>query len=429
LTTDLRADLERLVHNFEPPQAARGEIASSWVRCVRVGLHPDNFWVPYQPDFDDSPRLTWAAEPVVAQLAQEIEGSGIGVAVTDEHGHVLDRRAQEPAVKRMFDRINLAPGFEYAEDHVGTNGIGTALADAQPAVVTGTEHFAEALTGMACSASPITSPDGDIIGAIDLTCDSDHFTPLMLSLVTRAARDIEERLRADRSATDRALREEFDRAKRRTRGPLVLLSPTTTLANPAATMLLQGTDRERLWDLVAPVLTGGGPGPQELRLADGSSLAMRCKPVGDGDRVVGALVWLRRVSGGATVERTMPSGLLSLTPEERKVAELVADGLTNPEVGQMLALSPYTVSSTLRRVFAKFGVRSRVQLARAVADELHDSVSQTLFSISLHARAVELAIQREEVDRDSRVTHALAELRALTQGALSESVRLSSGTP
>src|SRR5262249_11418364 len=147
------------------------------------GLHPDNFRVPYQPDFDDTARLTWAADPVLTRLAQDIEGSGIGVLVSDERGHVVGRKADEPAVVRQLDRISLAPGFDYGEDRVGTNAIGTAVADASPSVVTGTEHFAEALTGMACAASPIMGPDGGLVGVIDLTCDSDHATPLMLGLV------------------------------------------------------------------------------------------------------------------------------------------------------------------------------------------------------------------------------------------------------
>jgi DNA-binding CsgD family transcriptional regulator len=417
-TPDLRADLERLVHHRDQPRAARGEIASSWERCLRVGLRPDNFTVPYQPDYDEAARLTWAAEPVVSQLAQDIEGSGIGVVVCDEQGRVIGRTAAESAIVRLLDRINLAPGFDYGEDRVGTNAIGTAVANASPSVVTGTEHFAEALTGMACSASPITGPDGNVVGVIDLTCESDHASPLMLGLVKGAARDVEQRLRADRSATERALRDEFDKAQRTTRGPLVLLSPTVTLANPAAAKLLQSADQERLWDLIAPVLTGGGLAPRELQLIDGSSLGIRYEPVGDGDRVVGALVWLRSAS---------PSGL-SLTAEEREVAELVADGLTNSAVAQRLAISNYTVDSTLRRVFTKLGMRSRVQLARMLAHELHDSVSQALFSISLHARAVELAVQREGADPDRRVARGISELRTLTQGALAESVRLSSSS-
>ena len=55
-----------------------------------------------------------------------------------------------------------------------------------------------------------------------------------------------------------------------------------------------------------------------------------------------------------------------------------------------------------------------------LARELHDSVSQALFSMTLYTRAVELAVQRDGVDPDGRVARGLAELRTLTQGALAE---------
>jgi Na+/proline symporter len=55
-----------------------------------------------------------------------------------------------------------------------------------------------------------------------------------------------------------------------------------------------------------------------------------------------------------------------------------------------------------------------------LARELHDSVSQALFSMTLHTRAVELAVQRTGGDLDGRVARGLAHLRSLTQGALAE---------
>ncbi|MBB5895420.1 histidine kinase [Kutzneria kofuensis] len=55
-----------------------------------------------------------------------------------------------------------------------------------------------------------------------------------------------------------------------------------------------------------------------------------------------------------------------------------------------------------------------------LARELHDSVSQALFSMTLHTRAVELAAQREGCDPDGPIARGLIELRSLTQGALSE---------
>lgn len=61
------------------------------------------------------------------------------------------------------------------------------------------------------------------------------------------------------------------------------------------------------------------------------------------------------------------SGWQSLTEAERRVAALVAAGLTNPEVGRRLYVSPRTVSTHLKHVFAKLGVTSRVELATLVA--------------------------------------------------------------
>ena len=56
-----------------------------------------------------------------------------------------------------------------------------------------------------------------------------------------------------------------------------------------------------------------------------------------------------------------------LTPQERQIAQLACDGLSNPEIGARLFLSPRTVEWHLRKVFGKLGIRSRHQLASALA--------------------------------------------------------------
>jgi DNA-binding CsgD family transcriptional regulator len=60
------------------------------------------------------------------------------------------------------------------------------------------------------------------------------------------------------------------------------------------------------------------------------------------------------------LRRTAP---LDLTPTERRVAELVADGRTNREVADALFMSVKTVDSNLSRIYRKLGVRSRTELA------------------------------------------------------------------
>jgi len=61
------------------------------------------------------------------------------------------------------------------------------------------------------------------------------------------------------------------------------------------------------------------------------------------------------------------SGWASLTPAERAVAGLVADGLTNPQIGARLYISGRTVQTHLVHVFAKLDIASRAQLAAQVA--------------------------------------------------------------
>jgi len=56
-----------------------------------------------------------------------------------------------------------------------------------------------------------------------------------------------------------------------------------------------------------------------------------------------------------------------LTTTERRVAELVASGQTNKEVGAALFLSVGTVESALTRIYQKLGVRSRAELAHLAA--------------------------------------------------------------
>jgi DNA-binding CsgD family transcriptional regulator len=63
-----------------------------------------------------------------------------------------------------------------------------------------------------------------------------------------------------------------------------------------------------------------------------------------------------------------PTGWAALTRAELEVSRLVAQGKTNREIADHLFVSPHTVDSHLRNIFAKMGVKSRVQLASAMGE-------------------------------------------------------------
>jgi DNA-binding CsgD family transcriptional regulator len=65
-------------------------------------------------------------------------------------------------------------------------------------------------------------------------------------------------------------------------------------------------------------------------------------------------------------------GWESLTEAEHRVAALVSEGLTNPQVAKRLFLSRHTVDFHLRQTFRKLDVTSRVELTRVVLAHQHD---------------------------------------------------------
>jgi DNA-binding CsgD family transcriptional regulator len=69
---------------------------------------------------------------------------------------------------------------------------------------------------------------------------------------------------------------------------------------------------------------------------------------------------------GERVRRRMVETRDDLTAQELQVARLARDGLSNPEIGARLFLSPRTVEWHLRKVFTKLGIRSRQELTRAL---------------------------------------------------------------
>jgi DNA-binding CsgD family transcriptional regulator len=86
-------------------------------------------------------------------------------------------------------------------------------------------------------------------------------------------------------------------------------------------------------------------------------------------RVVGATPWEARAEAelratGETLRKRDPSTLDELTPQERHIASLVANGLTNRQIASQLFISPRTVDYHLRKVFSKLGIASRTELVR-----------------------------------------------------------------
>ncbi len=92
--------------------------------------------------------------------------------LADNTARILDRRTGNSALSNRLDGALIAPGFSFAEEDSGTNGIGTALEERKIfSVRGGGEHFRESLQDMACVGLPIVHPISRTVeGILDFTC-------------------------------------------------------------------------------------------------------------------------------------------------------------------------------------------------------------------------------------------------------------------
>jgi DNA-binding CsgD family transcriptional regulator len=364
----LIAAREKIFAGQEGP--LRREIAASWQRSMAYGLRPDRFSVPYADTTPQAGLLYLAASPVADAVGGDLEGTGVSLVVSDHEACILDRRAPDTSVRARLDRICLAPGFRYGEEAVGTTAISVALSQQGPAIVAEGEHYADTLTPMVCAAAPVIDPrTGRVIGTVALACPAETASPLMIALVKRATRDVEQRLTDDAGGADRTLLERFLRARRQTKGPLAAVSSRSMLTNTAAFAVVGDRDRALLWEWASGALNSADRAASRLRLSGGQTVTVRASRVDENDVSAGVLLSLAPETDTADEQSPRPSpeaGWSSLTPTERSVAAIIAEGATNREAAARLYLSRHTIDYHLRQIFRKLGVTSRVELTRMV---------------------------------------------------------------
>jgi transcriptional regulator of acetoin/glycerol metabolism len=263
--------------------AVRKPILASWWRSRQWRVAADRVDLDYLHDPDLESTLARAADPVLRKLHQELDGQPISIILTDADGLVLTRLTGDNGLERALDSIKLAPGFSYAEERVGTNGIGTALESGGPAHVFGHEHYAESLDRFGCAGVPIHDPvSGKRVGVIDLTCWRKDADPLMISLVKSTADQITQAMVAAGSSRAFHLLAEYERACRRTGGIVLALGNDVVMLNDHARRLLDPADQAALIGHATEALGGQRCGALTVDLPSGATARMSCRRVGDG---------------------------------------------------------------------------------------------------------------------------------------------------
>ncbi|MFG3023190.1 SpoIIE family protein phosphatase [Streptomyces sp. NPDC048254] len=197
---------ERFLGGEPVAAGVRTSILNSWQRCRSLGLSADQSDLPFRDDFERDARIVRAAVPVLDRLQYRFAGSLLNISVADANGTVLLRRFGEASLARSLPAIQSVPGFVFAEQVAGTNGIGLALAERQLIRVYGAEHFAERSQASACRALPVRDPlSGRIEGVLCFGYPRAFDDPRLATVIRKAARAIERRLLRQSSARERAL--------------------------------------------------------------------------------------------------------------------------------------------------------------------------------------------------------------------------------
>ena len=284
--------------SFEPNHV-RDTILASWWRSRHWNVAADRIELNYIRDPNLDTPLTRNALPVLRNLRDNLDGQPISVILTDAAGVVLVRLTGDRDLERHLDSVQLAPGFSYAEEFVGTNGIGTALEGGRPMHVFGHEHYAENLEDLACAGVPIHHPtSGKTIGAVDLTCWRRDADPLLVALAKTTADQITQALLTDSSAREFELLSEYLRACKRTAGIVLALNNDVVMMNDYARHVLDPGDQVVLLGQAADALASRQPGPVTVELPTGIKARLHCRPVGREGRPAGGVVHVKLVDWG-----------------------------------------------------------------------------------------------------------------------------------
>ncbi|MFT3799785.1 MAG: sigma-54-dependent Fis family transcriptional regulator [Burkholderiaceae bacterium] len=197
-STDRRSEQKLAPANAELPVHGRDELlvlAHQRSQELGVAVHQQPDWsVPGKGDWsqilEESRFLFQHAAPVMETLYQQIVNTHSMVVLTSSNGLVLHSLGDSDFMEKA-SRVALMPGVDWSEKAKGTNAVGTALTEREALTVHGDQHYMAANQSLTCSCAPIIDPQGQLIGALDVSGDYRSYQQHTLALVRMSAQMIE----------------------------------------------------------------------------------------------------------------------------------------------------------------------------------------------------------------------------------------------
>ena len=212
-----------------PPMRPRAVVARSWSRVLDLGLDASraNAREPLPLGEVERRRRGSPLSLVVDELRQVLvsvaDASSFLMVVTDADGIVLWREGST-RVRLRADQLGFTEGARWTEATVGTNAIGTALAEAAPVQLFSAEHFEQAQHPWYCTAAPIHHPvTGELLGVVDVSGPALTLHPVIGALVETAVKLAESHLWRHHEQRLERLRQSARGVLAGVRGPLLLV--------------------------------------------------------------------------------------------------------------------------------------------------------------------------------------------------------------
>ncbi len=175
-------------------------ITQSWQRCLNQGLQPtqrlgfDTVGASAQRRSKEANHaLRTAARHSLEQLGVAIAQTRYFAILTNAQGMVVDTSG---AIDRSDQRADVIAriGVDLSEHAVGTTAIGSTLIEQRTTWLHRGEHFYQDAGCYSCAGAPITGPDGQCAGMVDVTGIDTQERPALMHLVSSSARSIENAL-------------------------------------------------------------------------------------------------------------------------------------------------------------------------------------------------------------------------------------------
>lgn len=306
----LRRARDRFLSSGDVDPLVRAPIQASWVRSSRLRVDTDHLDPTYLGPIEEPSPLALSAAPVLTALAEELANESVSIILTDAHGLVLQRNCADQSLVRALDRAYLSPGFSYAEEQVGTNGIGTALEAGVPTMVTGSEHFTGRLGGFACAGAPIHHPiTGALLGVLDLTSSVTHSNALLMYCARSTAQKIEQQVLARAGARELALFRDYLAACQHPGSGVLALSKDLVMMNAHAQQRFDSADQAALLARSADAAGESAPVTLVTDLPSGMVARMDYRPAFSGAELAGGVLRIQVQSGLDSSTGVAPSAV------------------------------------------------------------------------------------------------------------------------